>query len=409
MKILLLNTSLRKGGAAIACFRLWKALNRHGNKYGLKAELLVRNGFMGKIAFFTERLQIFTVNCFKRKNLFSVSTAKTGVNISKTAELKGSDIVHIHWVQQGFISLKQINSIQKTGIPIAWTLHDMWPFTGICHYSGNCTRYTENCGNCPFLNKPSEHDLSYRITRCKKKNIDFSKIVFVACSEWMAGKARESMLLRDSRIITIPNPIDTNVFAPGNITEARKKLGLNISGKIILFGAAKISDKRKGIGYFPEACRILCSKHNVTPDSITVVFFGGGEPTMPDTIPFESVHLKYLSDETELAAMYNAADVFVIPSMEDNLPNTIVESLACGTPVAGFASGGIPYMIENGRNGDLAEPGNAGELALSIFRILFEYNPETLRNGARKTALERYSEEVVSEQYNTLYTSLKPV
>ena len=403
MKILLLNTSLRKGGAAIACHRLWKALNKHG----IKSELLVRKGFAGKIAFLTERLHIFIINRLTWKNLFSVSTAKAGVNIKKTAQFKGSDIIHIHWVQQGFISLKQIAAIQKTGVPIVWTLHDMWPFTGICHYSGKCNRYTENCGNCLFLNNPSEHDLSYKIMCRKKKHIDFSKIVFVACSEWMAGKARESMLLNKSRIITIPNPIDTDVFAPGDKIEARRKLGLNVSGKIILFGAAKVSDKRKGIGYFLEACHILYSTHSIDPDNITVVFFGKGDSSgLSELIPFRSVHLKYLSDETDLATMYNAADVFVIPSMEDNLPNTIVESFACGTPVAGFASGGITSMIENGINGDLAEPGNPNELALSIFKILFSYDSAIMRDGARNTALERYSEEVVAKQYNTLYQSL---
>ena len=403
MKILLLNTSLRKGGAAIACHRLWKALNKHG----IKAELLVRSGLIGKIAFLTERLHIFIINRLTQKNLFAVSTAEAGVNIKKTEQFKGSDIIHIHWVQQGFISLKQISAIQKTGVPIVWTLHDMWPFTGICHYSGKCNRYTENCGNCPFLNRSSEHDLSYRIMRRKKKYIDFSKIVFVACSEWMAEKARKSILLRSSRIMTIPNPIDTNIFAPGDKMEARRKLGLNISGKIILFGAAKVSDKRKGIGYFLEACHILYSTRSIIPDDITVVFFGVGDSdNLTGFIPFRSVHLKYISDETALVNMYNAADVFVIPSMEDNLPNTIVESFACGTPVAGFASGGIISMIENGINGELAEPGDPDKLASSILKILFSYNPVTLKDGARNTALEKYNEEFVAKQYNTLYQSL---
>ncbi len=424
MKVLLFSTSLRSGGAAIACYRLWQALQ----KSGVESHMMVRDGsdrdpavaagsvitlslrfgalLRGRFAFLWERFTIWLANGGSRKNLFAVSLANTGLQVVSHPVTAGADILHIHWVQQGFLSLHEIARLQKTGKPIVWTLHDMWPFTGICHYAGACDRYTRECKKCPQLRNPSPTDISRKRFLAKAATLDFSKIVFVGCSDWIAQKARDSALLRESRVVTIPNPIDTETFAPSDRMVARQRLNLTATNKVVLFGAAKVTDSRKGIHYFLEACRILFFRQSVSAADITVLFFGNDEPNLSSQIPFPSVHLQYLHSEADLAAMYSAADLFVIPSIEDNLPNTVVEALACGTPVAGFATGGITSMIEPGKNGELATPGSAQDLAMAIYKVLFVSDPVVLSRGARHSALARYREEVVSSQYKALYNSL---
>jgi len=422
MKVLLLSTSLRQGGAAIACFRLWQALR----KAGLACGLMVRDGkaadlsdpsvtllslnpfarYRGRWAFLWERLTIWMANGGSRKNLFAVSLANTGVPVASHPEVASADIIHLHWVQQGFLSLAEISRLQNTGKPIVWTLHDMWAFTGICHYAGACDRYTRQCRKCPQLRNPSATDISHKRFLEKSQTIDFSKIVFVGCSEWIAQKARESTLLRESRVVTIPNPVNTDLFAPMSREAARAQLEIKATNKVILFGAAKVTDSRKGIHYFLEACKILFFRQSVSAAEITVLFFGNDEPTLSSRIPFPSVHLQYLHSEADLAAMYAAADLFVIPSIEDNLPNTVVEALACGTPVAGFATGGITSMIEPGKNGELATPGSAHDLAMAIYKVLFASDPLILSRGARHSALAKFREDVVAAQYKALYSSL---
>ncbi|MGE4568568.1 MAG: glycosyltransferase [Bacteroidales bacterium] len=422
MKVLLFSTSLRQGGAAIACYRLWQALQKAGVSCGLMARdgkapdssnptvtLLSQKPMarlQGRWAFLWERFSIWMANGGSRKNLFAVSLANTGVPVASHQEVAAADILHIHWVQQGFLSLAEISRLQKTGKPIVWTLHDMWAFTGICHYAGACDRYTRQCKKCPQLRNPSAADISYKRFLAKAQTIDFSKIVFVGCSEWIAQKARESSLLRESRVVTIPNPINTDLFAPMSREEARLHLGIKATNKVILFGAAKVTDSRKGIHYFLEACKILFFRQSVSAAEITVIYFGSDEPTLSSRIPFPSVHLQYLHSEGDLAAMYAAADLFVIPSIEDNLPNTVVEALACGTPVAGFATGGIGSMIEPGKNGELATPGSAHDLAMAIYKVLFASDPLLLSRGARHSALSKFREDVVAAQYKSLYSSL---
>ena len=190
MKVLLFSTSLRSGGAAIACYRLWQALQ----KSGVESHMMVRDGsdrdpavaagsvitlslrfgslLRGRFAFLWERFTIWLANGGSRKNLFAVSLANTGLQVVSHPVTAGADILHIHWVQQGFLSLHEIARLQKTGKPIVWTLHDMWPFTGICHYAGACDRYTRECKKCPQLRNPSPTDISRKRFLAKAATLD---------------------------------------------------------------------------------------------------------------------------------------------------------------------------------------------------------------------------------------------
>jgi len=283
MKVLLISTFETKGGAAVACKRLAVALQ----KQGVKVSMLVRDKtttdsfvstvytspfkkFDSKVAFVGERIQIFLTNRFKRKNLFAISTASTGIRILNNPLVKEADIIHLHWINQGLLSVGEIKALIKLGKPIIWTMHDMWPVTGICHYSGVCLHYMKSCGDCKLLKMPFPTDLSYQVFTKKKDSFFGAGIQFVACSQWLLRKAEVSGLRYGNFFSSIPNPIDTEQYSPGDQTAARKVLGLPLNKKLILFGAFALSDKRKGFDYLIKATHLLADLR----EEVELVFCG---------------------------------------------------------------------------------------------------------------------------------------
>lgn len=419
MKILLINTSERTGGAGIACNRLMQALNKHGHE----AKMLVRdkktndknvipitNSWfqiqMNFIRFVWERLCIFLVNRFNKKNLFAVSLANTGINISNHPLVKDADILHLHWINQGFLSIKNVQQLIETGKPIVWTLHDMWPLTGICHHARTCDRFTFSCGNCFFLHKPNSNDLSHQVFNEKQKVYSKTNIHFVGCSQWITNKAKSGKLTQNQSVISIPNSIDINKFRQTDKTIARKKLNLPLNKKLLLFGALNISDKRKGIDYLSESLHIIQQNNPRFFDEIELVVFGQVKSEVRSlfTIPIHS--MGYLTDEENIISLYNAVDVFVTSSLEENLPNTIMEAMACGVPCIGFNIGGIPEMIDHEKNGYVAEYQSAEDLSKGIYRVLSEADYSSLSAHAIHKVNENYSEEIIAQKYSKLYVEL---
>ncbi|MDR1896948.1 MAG: glycosyltransferase family 4 protein [Prevotellaceae bacterium] len=415
MKILIVNTTERTGGAAVAANRLMHALNRSGHE----AKMLVRDKQtddknvitintswikrkINFIRFVWERWVIFVHNHFNRKDLFKVSIANTGTDISKHPLVKDADIIHLHWINQGFLSLKNIQQLILLGKPIVWTMHDMWCFTGVCHYAGVCRKYETECKNCHLLKKSTTDKVKQLFL--KKGNIlSSSYINFVGCSRWIAGKAKGSTLLRNARVLSIPNPIDNDFFKPYDKVYAREKFNLPINKKLILFAAAKLSDTRKGMSYFIETCQYLATY--TMNELIEIVFLGGKiDENMQYVIPLKINVLGYLKTNVDISTVYAACDVFVTPSLEDNLPNTIMEAMSCGTPCVGFNTGGIPEMIGHKVNGYVAEYKSAKDLATGINWCLMPDNSETLSQQALTKAKNCYSENVVAKQYIELYT-----
>ena len=230
MRVLIINTSERIGGAAIAANRLMDALRNNG----IQAKMLVRDKQTENIAviglnkslwkiwqFIWERAVIWMANRFKQHNLFEVDIANTGTDITSLPEFTQADVIHLHWVNQGMLSLTDIRRIIDSGKPIVWTMHDMWPFTGICHYAGECDKYTTHCEHCPILYKGNKKDLSYQVFQQKEKMFNGSKISFVTCSQWLGEMARKSHLLQHHSITSIPNAINTNLFKPRDKAIAR--------------------------------------------------------------------------------------------------------------------------------------------------------------------------------------------
>lgn len=416
MKIRIISTSDRKGGAAIAAFRLFKALNNRDrsagmlvrDKYSDEEDIVGRDQGMIKrvihfLRFVAERLYFLPYERSKEIRFF-FSPANTGEDISNLKIIRSADIIHLHWINQGFLSLSDIQKLISTGKPFVWTLHDMWPFTGGCHYSGECERFKNECGDCPFLKNPGPHDLSYRILKKKTRIFKDATITIVGPSLWMSGLAKESRLFNNFRIETIPNPIDTGLFRPGDPVQARKSLGLPEDRFLILAGAANLDDKRKGFRLLVDALMMLVEKEPGLRDKAALVTFGKSKDDIDPGLPVYSK--QFLTEEKELVSLYQAADIFVLPSLEDNLPNTISESLTCGTPVVAFNTGGVPEMIIHEKTGFLAEKGDSSSLAEGIFRMFSNPAMNEMKDNCRETAVRMFSNETVASQYRSLYMSL---
>lgn len=412
MRILLINTSERTGGAAIACLRLMGALRR----FGISAKMLVRDKQTDRLsvvnvrhsmrlamAFLWERFVIFVANRLSRKNIFGVDIANMGVDVTQMHEFKSADVIHLHWVNQGFLSLRNMEAIVRSRKPIVVTLHDQWYFTGICHYSADCDRYATACHDCPQLgNGKAWMDLSRKVFEHKLRIYKDANITFVGCSRWMADLARKSALTQGHTVVSIPNAIDTEVFCPKDKMDVRLKQGLPRDMRLILFGAQRITDERKGFRYLAEACELIKQRDPELAKRMCIVVVGGDSAKVQGMLPVATRPVNYVSDQTQMVELYNAMDLYVTPSLQDNLPNTIVEAMACGVPCVGFNAGGIPEMIDHKQNGYVAEYKNAEDFAEGILWALStEY--KTLSGNARQKALETYSEEAVAKKYKEIY------
>ncbi|MFA6084422.1 glycosyltransferase family 4 protein [Mucilaginibacter sp.] len=419
MKVALINTSDAGGGAAEACMRLLKALQLQQVDVGMvvqdKRRTEARVYSIDKSAidkahsnfnFFYERLPFIAFQARDKSVRFAFSTANTGTDISEEQVIKDADILHLHWTNSGFLSIKDLKKLFALNKPIVWTLHDMWAFTGGCHYAGACKHFINQCGNCYFLRSPDDDDISYSGWLRKSDMYTAAKnISFVTCSNWLGRVAKQSSLLKNASIQAIPNPIDTDIFSPKNKAAARARWNIDPSAKIILFGAANINDRRKGITYLVEALHHL--KNNYPQNSpVEMVIFGKNKHFDTTTLPFPVHQLNIISSPGDLAEIYSIANVYVSPSVEDNLPNTIMEAMACGTPAVAFNTGGIPDLIDHQQNGYLAEFESAPDLAAGIHQLLNSANANEFSTAARDKVLREFNNEKVAGQYIGLYRSI---
>ena len=413
MKVLLLNTSSRTGGAAVAADRLRSSLIRNG----IDTSMLVRDKSEGddkyitvnstwlrrkinKFRFYFERIIIFLFNKLNRADLFRVSIANTGTDISKMEEVRNADIIHLHWINQGFLSLSDIRKLSALGKPIVWTMHDMWPCTGICHHARDCNKYHKKCNSCFYLGNKSGNDLSTKIFLNKAEIYKGADITFVGCSKWLTGRAKESALLINKNVLDIPNTVDQSIFRRKDKYESRRKFNLPLDKKLLLFGALNITDTRKGVDYLLKALSLI---HK---DDLELVVFGNIKSDIKQLIPVPIHPMGYLTEETVIADLYNAVDLFVTSSLEENLPNTIMESMACGTPCVGFEIGGIPEMIDHKKNGYVAKYKSAEDLAEGIIWVLDNPDREGISTACVDKVNSCYSEDIVAQKYIALYERL---
>ncbi|MBR3092734.1 MAG: glycosyltransferase family 4 protein [Bacteroidaceae bacterium] len=412
MKVVIVNTSEKVGGAAIAANRLMEALKKNG----VSAKMIVRDRQTDKISvvavkqqswrlalnFLWERGIIFLSNGFSRKNLFQIDIANTGTDITTMPEFQQADVVHLHWVNQGFLSLDNIDKILRSGKKIVVTMHDQWYFTGVCHYSGDCLNYRDQCRNCPLIRGRVKKDISWKVFNRKRRMYANADITFVGCSQWIAGLARTATLFQGKKVVSIPNAINMDVFHPEDKALARQSLGLPSDRRLLLFGSQRITDERKGFKYLVEACEHIHRNYPEWTDKIGIVVVGAKSETIDSMLPFPVYAVDYVSDEKSMVEIYNAVDLYVTPSLQDNLPNTIVESMACGVPCVGFRVGGIPEMIDHEKNGYVARYKDAVDFANGILWSLGD-SYDDLCTKAYEKAVATYSEKRVAEKYKEIY------
>jgi glycosyltransferase involved in cell wall biosynthesis len=378
MKVVHINTSDINGGAAIAAHRLHKAFlkrNIDSNMLVMKKDsdekeiIVARNNDFEK-HIFTKARQLLTkivLSRYKNGKLEIFSPAKFGLDITKNKVVQEADVIHLHWILGGFLSLDSLDKLFSLNKKIVWTLHDMWSFTGGCNYSGACEKYRNNCGACLILNSNKENDLSRKIFKKKNKIYKNKDLNIITCSSWLGECAKKSQLLKNENIKAIPNVLDENIFKNIDNNTVRNILGLDKNKKYILFGAMNsTSDPRKGWNYLKNAIEIIDDKYSDIKNEVELLVFGSSYSEDVKELPFEVEFLGRFSDEIALSLIYNSADLFVAPSLEDNLPNTVLESLHCGTPVVAFDIGGMPDMINHKENGYLANFKDSNDLAKGI-------------------------------------------
>ena len=313
------------------------------------------------------------------------------------------NVVNLHWVCGGFV---QIESIAKLNRPLVWTLHDMWPFTGGCHYSGDCRGYEHNCGVCPRLGSNTAWDLSRLTWQRKARAWRNVSLTVVTPSRWLAQCARTSTLFGQRRIEVIPNGIDTAVYKPLGQSYARYILNLPQEKPLILFGALNATaDRRKGYALLRPALQQLQSSRWSKPPEL--ILLGAEQSDLEKQTGFKTHCLGNFSDDVALALAYSAADIFVAPSLQENLPNTVLESLACGTPAVAFNIGGMPDLIEDQANGYLAEPYRVEDLANGMAWILQDGDRHQQLSGrARQKVEQQFSLELQAKRYADLYADV---
>jgi len=408
LKVLLLNTNDIFGGAAIAAYRLLKGLQQNG----VQAQMLVqskKSDDYSIIEFQTKWQKTFgrirpildsiPVRFYKQREKTIFSPAVLPDNIFRKIHDINPDVMHLHWIAFGFVKIESLAKIKK---PIIWTLHDMWAFTGGCHYDEECGKYDKNCGHCPILGSNKKNDLSSKIWKRKEKSWKNLDLTVVTPSSWLGECAKKSSLFSQTRIEVIPNGIDLNRFKPIDKNIARDILYLPKDKKLILFGAlSALSDKRKGFPLLREALKNFSSKEN---KDIEMVIFGSSKPKDEEDMGFKTHYLDHLNDEISLVLVYSAADVMIVPSIQDNLPNTVMESISCGTPVVAFNIGGIHDMIDHQKNGYLAKPFDATDLAYGIKWVLEDGSRwKKLSENARAKVVSEFDIVKVAKRYVDLY------
>jgi glycosyltransferase involved in cell wall biosynthesis len=409
MNVLLLSTSDITGGAARAAYRLHQGLQ----SLDVDSQMLVQykssddktvTAPSTRLGEGTARMRVafdaLPLKFYRQRDDTTFSLQWLPNGIARKVIQSEPDVINLHWTGEAFI---QVETIAKFNRPLVWSLHDMWAFTGGCHYSQDCDRYTASCGTCPQLHSSKNRDLSRWVWQRKAKAWRNLNLTIVALSSWLAKCARSSSLFKDLRVELIPNGIDTTKYRAIERQVARELLRLPQDKQLVLFGSLKVtSDKRKGFHLLQSALQDL-SKSGWY-DELELVIFGASQPANPPDFGFKTHYLGTLSDDLSLALVYSAADVFVLPSTQENLANTVMEAIACGIPCVAFNIGGMPDMIEHQKNGYLAQPYKIEDLAQGIAWVLEnEERHQKLSHRSREKVEQEFTLELQAYRYLSLF------
>lgn len=409
MNTLVLSTSDIEGGAARAAYRLHQSLRM----IGVNSRMLVRSKFSVDRAAIAHKttlaklgssldtlpLKLYPNNT---RAMFSPQWFPDAI-APKVAQL-APDLISLHWICNGYL---QIETIAKFNKPLVWTLHDMWTFTGGCHYSQQCDRYTASCGTCPQLKSNKQQDLSQWVWQRKQKAWKNLNLTLVSPSNWLAQCAKDSSLFKDVRVEVIPHGLDIEKYKPIDRNVARSLLNIPQDKQIVLFGAAGVAtdDPRKGFYLLQSALQKL--SQSKWQDNIELVVFGATEPEKPLDLGFKTHYLGRLHDDISLALVYSTADVMIVPSIQEAFGQTASESLACGIPVVAFNATGLKDIVEHQQNGYLAKPFEPEDLAQGIAYVLEDKERhQKLCDRAREKAEKEFTLELQAWRYLSLFNEI---
>lgn len=417
MKVIHINTYAGNGGAARACLRLNKALTDQG----IDSQMWVNFSFEEnhQVSYFYTGffqkwitaagivLEGLVSKYFTKALRIPFSIPIWGRDISDHAILKQANIIHIHWINHAFLRPRDLVKLAKLNKCIVWTFHDCNAFTGGCHVRYTCEHYQQECGNCPVLQKSHPQDWSRKIWMAKNHAYLHLGFHIVAPSKWMADAVKKSKLLFSRDVNIIPNTLCLTTFKPSVKQDARKSLGIAVDKFILMSGfMPSRKDLHKGTQYLVEAIQLFIEQYAVNSEQIELLIFGNRDEKNTSIFGVKTTFLGTISNDVQLALCYSAADVFLVPSIEDNLPNTVMESLACGTPVVAFTTGGIPDMVTHQQNGYLAQYKSSTDLAEGINWIYRHPQKELLHQQARKTVEDHFSEKIIAQKHIELYQRL---
>lgn len=412
MRVLHVNTTDADGGAAKAAYRLHMGLLAQNieskifvqQKMSDDYQIVAPSGKINKLKMFVNTRMDFLLKKICGSKLDAAWNINYPIfNLAKILLDKKYDIINLHWINAGFLSVEIIGKIKT---PIVWTLHDSWAFTGGCNIPYECKKYEVKCEHCGQLKENNCFDFAKYIFQRKMKT--YNSLMTIVCpSQWLADCTKKSALLSRNDVRVIPNGIDIKMYQPQDKIFSRKLLGVNIEKKLILFGAMNAaSDKNKGFSYLYQAIqRVYEKKEN--KDEIEIIVFGSKKPQEVLDFGFKVTYIGRLYDDISLSILYSAADVMVVPSKSENLPNVILEALACGTPCAGFNIGGIPDLIEHKQNGYLAQAYDINDLADGIEYVLEDTNRwEIMSKNARQKVVNNFDLHIIAKKYDDLYKEI---
>ena len=391
-------STFQNGGAGVAAYRLSEALENQGiNSSIIDKASTVNNLFNFLLQQFEERQNTKLRKKFKRQYECLSLERTFSFNLSLS---NNTDIINLHWIS-AFIDYK--NFFQQENLPpIVWTLHDMNLFLGLAHYQSDAKLLREELAGGRNLDESGNNDLDFKVWNNKKSifaRLSKDRIHFVCPSHWLANEAKKSFI-KEFPITVIPNGIDTKILKPIERKEAKKILSIpQNQNKNILFVADSVKNTRKGIDVLLQALGIL----DKNSDYQVLIM---GKDFKDEVLSFPVINLGYISDDRLKACVYSSADIFVIPSREDNLPNTVLEAMACGTPTIGSNVGGIPDMVRPGITGDLFEVGNAEDLASKIEAWFKCDDLEAISRKCREVAVSEYDVSLQAQRYKKLYESI---
>jgi len=412
MRVLHVSTSDTRGGAARGSFWLHQALCEAGidsvmlvgRKYSDDERVIPINGMTARVRErVRDSLDQLPLHGYRKTDESFWTVGWVPRRLSRAVDDLRPDLVHLHWMGGGFMPIRALSGLPQ---PVVWTLRDMWAFTGGCHYTAGCTGYRTRCGKCPQLNSTRENDLSRAVWMHKSKAWADLNLWLVPISTWLARCARRSSLFAEVPSTVIPNGVDSRRFHPMPSAEARAAWGLAPDKRYVLFGAVgPLSDERKGFGRLAEATRVLAAQCWTTRAELLV--FGD---YAPDTLPplgLKTRFLGHIDNDDRLAQLYAGADVMVVPSLQEAFGKTLIEAMACGTPVVAFASGGPMDIVSHKENGYLARPFDAADLARGIDWCLeMPGRTEELGRKARRRVEEDFDMSIIVQHYRDLYRSV---